>query len=153
MYTTIILKPRVSEKAYGQSGNDAKSGKANVYVFDVDGSQTKQSVASAVKAQYKVEVTNVNIVNLKGKTKRTVRKGGRPIAGRTSDVKKAYVTLKVGESLPIFAAIEAETAKEEKATEQLSKAAEKAAAKEAAKEEKQAAKEAKKAEKAKKENK
>lgn len=145
--TILVLKPRVSEKAYGLSNSKSeKADKANVYVFDVAGANNKHDVARAVEAQYKVSVTNVNITNIKGKSKRTVRKGGRPVAGRTSDVKKAYVTLKLGESLPIFAAIEEATAKEEKTTAQFSKAAEKAAAKE----EKQIAKEAKKAKKEKK---
>jgi len=127
MFDAIVLKPRVSEKAYGQS---AKEG-ANVYVFDVDGANNKHTVARAIEAQYNVSVTKVNIVNLKGKAKRTVRKGGRPVAGRTSDVKKAYVTLKAGQSLPIFAAVEEAAEKEAKTNEQFAKAAEKAAAKEA----------------------
>jgi ribosomal protein L23 len=49
----------------------------------------------------------------KGKAKRTVRKGGRPAQGRESDFKKAYVTLKEGDSIPLFAAGEEEV-KEEK---------------------------------------
>lgn len=140
MSVTIVLKPRVSEKAYGLSG---KENAANVYVFDVEGGNNKHSVARAIESQYSVEVTSVNITNLKGKAKRTVRKGGRPVAGRTSDVKKAYVTLKVGHSIPIFAAIDEAAEKEAKTTEQLTKATEKAAAKE----DKKAAKEAKKADK------
>ena len=60
--------------------------------------------------------------------------------------KKAYVTLKAGQSLPIFAAVEAEAEKEAKTSEQFAKAAEKAAVKE----EKEAAKAAKKAAKEKK---
>ena len=134
MSLSTVLKPRVSEKAYGLSQV------RNTYVFDVDRSANKHTVARAVEAQYGVKVTEVNIANAKGKTKRTVRKGGRPTMGRTSDVKKAYVTLKAGDSMPIFAAVEAAAAKEEKVTEQLTKAAEKATAKE----EKNAAKQAKK---------
>lgn len=142
MSTTIVLKPRVSEKAYGLSG---KGNRSNVYVFDVDGGLNKHAVARAIEAQYDdVTVTNVRIAVIKGKAKRTVRKGGRPMAGRTSDVKKAYVTLKAGQSLPIFAAIDEAAEKEAKTSEQFAKAAEKAAAKE----EKDAAKAAKKAEKA-----
>jgi large subunit ribosomal protein L23 len=140
MHEAIVLKPRVSEKAYGLSGKDNK---ANVYVFDVENANNKHTVARAIEAQYNVTVTGVNITNLKGKAKRTVRKGGRPVAGRTSDVKKAYVTLKAGQSLPIFAAVEEAAEKEAKTTEQFAKAAEKASAKE----EKQTVKEAKKAEK------
>ncbi len=116
----IVLKPRVSEKAYGLS--QAK----NTYVFDVAGSANKHTVARAVSEQYQVTVTEVNIVNISGKVKRTVRKGGRPSLGRQSDVKKAYVKLKAGYSLPIFAAIEEAEAKDAKAAEQLEKAVKKA---------------------------
>lgn len=133
MSLSLILKPRVSEKAYGLSQV------RNTYVFDVERSANKHTIARAVEAQYEVTVTEVNIMNAKGKAKRTVRKGGRPTIGRTSDVKKAYVTLKDGDSLPIFAAVEEEAAKEAKVNEQMAKAAEKAdkkAAKQAEKENK-----------------
>jgi large subunit ribosomal protein L23 len=134
MSLSLVLKPRVSEKAYGLSQL------RNTYVFDVERAANKHTIARAVEAQYGVTVTEVNTVNAKGTSKRTVRKGGRPTMGRTSDVKKAYVTLKAGDSMPIFAAIEEASAKEEKANEQFAKAAEKANAKE----EKSAAKAAKK---------
>lgn len=122
-YKALVLKPRVSEKAYGMSQL------RNTYVFDVDHSANKHAVARAVSAQYEVTVTEVNIVNVKGKAKRTVRKGGRGTMGRQSDVKKAYVTLKDGDSLPIFAAIEEAEAQEAKTQEQLEAAAKKAAKK------------------------
>ncbi len=96
----LPLKPRMSEKAYGLSVV------RNTYTFDVPSDATKHTVARAVAAQFEVTVEEVNIVNVKGKTKRTVRKGGRATDGRRSDVKKAYVTLKEGDKLPVFAAIE-----------------------------------------------
>lgn len=100
MSKTMILRPRVSEKSYAQSQLK------NTYVFDVPVDANRVNVAAAVTVQYEVTVTDVNILNVKGKAKRTVRKGGRAVAGRTSDFKKAYVTLKEGDSLPIFAALE-----------------------------------------------
>lgn len=103
---TLVLRPRMSEKAYNQSQNN------NVYVFMVPKGASKPAIAGAVKAQFQVEVTEVNTVVVKGKAKRTVRKGGRPIAGRQSDFKKAYVTLKEGNSIPLFAT--AEDTKEDK---------------------------------------
>lgn len=106
MSKTLVLKPRVSEKAYGQSSS-------GVYVFSVDKSANKQTIAAAVEAQFQVKVATVNTVVSKGKAKRTIRKGGRPVAGRTSDSKKAYVTLHEGQSIALFASAE-EEAKEEK---------------------------------------
>lgn len=91
------LKPRLSEKTYGLSLT------SNTYTFEVPGDANKHTVARAVAAQFDVTVTDVNIVNVKGKAKRTIRKGGRPVNGKRSDIKKAYVTLKEGDVLPIFA--------------------------------------------------
>lgn len=110
MSKTLVLKPRVSEKAYELSQAH------QTYVFDVPKEANKQTIAQAVTAQFGVAVQTVNIVNLKGKAKRTVRKGGRPIAGRQKGTKKAYVLLAEGESLPIYAAQEedAKPAKEKK---------------------------------------
>lgn len=107
MDKTMLLKPRMSEKAYAQS-------QGSVYVFVVPQDANKHSVASAIAAQFSVSVTNVNIANQSGKAKRTVRKGGRAIAGRTADQKKAYVTLKDGDSIPVFAAVEEAEQKAEK---------------------------------------
>lgn len=134
---TTVLKPRMSEKAYGVSQL------RNTFVFDVAGDTNKHSVARAVSEQYSVTVTGVRVVNIKGKVKRTVRKGGRPVMGRQSDTKKAYVTLKAGDSLPIFAAVEEAEAREAKTTEKLEKAVAKAEAKEEKKAEKAARKEKK----------
>ena len=97
MSKTLVLKPRISEKAYGQSLTK------NTYVFVVPTDANKNQVAEAVTAQFEVTVTEVNILNVKGKAKRSVRKGGRQTNGKDSDFKKAYVTLKEGDSIAVFA--------------------------------------------------
>jgi large subunit ribosomal protein L23 len=106
----IALKPRVSEKAYAQSEA------SNVYVFDLPAAANKFDVAKAVAAQYSVSVTGVKIASVPGKSVRAYRnRGRRSIKGKRSDIRKAYVTLKAGDKLPIFAAQEApETPKETK---------------------------------------
>ena len=124
MDKTRILNPRLSEKAYGLS--QAR----NTYVFDVPKDANKHSVARAVTAQFNVTVTNVNIANIDGKAKRTIRKGGRATAGKQNDVKKAYVTLIAGDTLPLFAAIEEADAKSEEINKAAAKAVEKRAKKE-----------------------
>ena len=96
MEKTTLLRPRLSEKTFGLANTNT------VYVFDVPASANKQTVAAAVAAQFEVTVVNVNMTNVKGKAKRTVRKGGRAVSGQQSDRKKAYVTLKEGEKLPFF---------------------------------------------------
>lgn len=124
MSKTLPLVPRMSEKAYAVSQTQG------TYVFDVPQDANKHTVARAVSAQFDVTVTKVNITNIDGKAKRTIRKGGRVSQGKQADTKKAYVTLKKGESLPIFAAIEEAEEKDKKAAELAAKAAEKRAKKE-----------------------
>jgi len=123
MDKTVILKPHLSEQAYAMS-------QAHIYVFEVPAGANKHTVARAIGTQFEVEVKNVNITNITGKAKRTIRKGGRVSQGKKSDVRKAYVTLKAGQSLPIFAAEEEVEAKEQATQEKLDKAAAKAAKKE-----------------------
>jgi large subunit ribosomal protein L23 len=114
------LKPRISEKTYMLSET------RNVYVVDVPLKANRDTVAKAVAAQFGVTVDAVNMIVVKGKSTRTVRKGGRAIAGKRSDYKKAYVTLKEGDSLPFFAEAEAPAeAKEDKKADKKAKKEEK----------------------------
>lgn len=87
---SLILTPRISEKAIGLA-------EKGVYVFEVPTSTNKHEVAKAVSAQYKVEVTDVNIMVHKGKVKRF-----RRVLGRQSDTKKALVKVKAGQSIALF---------------------------------------------------
>lgn len=127
MSLTTILQPRLNEKTYGLSAK-------GVYVFNVDKSVNKHTVARAVEAQFEVKVAEVNIANIPGKAKRVVSltgKRARNSEGHRSDIKKAYVTLVKGYSLPLFAAVEEEDKQEQAVQAKVEKAAEKAAAKDA----------------------
>ena len=84
-----ILSPIIPEKATLLS-------ERNKVVFRVAGDASKDEIAAAVEALFKVNVTKVNTLNVKGKTKRF-----RGIKGRRSDVKKAVVTLAEGQSIDI----------------------------------------------------
>lgn len=97
---SLVIYPRVSEKAYAQASS------LNTYVFNVPKETTKIEIKKAVKSQFSVDVIDVNIVNTKGKPKRTVKKGGKQIHGKRSDTKKAYVNVKAGQTIPVFAASE-----------------------------------------------
>ena len=68
----------------------------NKVVFKVAKDATKDEIAAAVEALFKVNVTKVNTLIVKGKTKRF-----RGILGKRSDVKKAIVTLAEGQSIDI----------------------------------------------------
>src|SRR5690348_17120174 len=84
-----ILAPVITEKATLLS-------EQNKVVFRVAKDASKDEIAAAVEALFKVSVTKVNTLVVKGKTKRF---RGRP--GRRSDVKKAIVTLAEGQSIDI----------------------------------------------------
>lgn len=116
MSKTTLLRPRLSEKTYVMGTT------RNVYAFDVPTDANKQTVAAAVAAQFEVEVADVRLLNVKGKAKRSVRKGGRPVMGQRSDIKKAYVTLAEGSHLPFFDDPE----EDKKADKKAAKAAKKA---------------------------
>lgn len=106
---SLALKPRLSEKAY------VLSEASNTYVFDVDPGLNKFDVARAVASQYDVTVKRVRLVSIPGKATRSYRQSGRKsLSGQRSDIKKAYVTLKEGDKLPIFAAVEEPEAPKEK---------------------------------------
>ena len=109
MSKTLAITPRLSEKAY------ATSQALRTYVFVVPAEANKQTVAAAIKEQFGVDALTVNITNLKGKVKRTVRKNGRAVSGKRADIKKAYVTIKEGQNIPIFASEEEAEVKETKA--------------------------------------
>ena len=97
----LALRPIVSEKAYGLSQE------RNTYVFKVPKSANKHSIAKAVTAQFEVTVTKVRVSGLPGKNVRSVKRGGRSVKQfHSSAERKAYVTLKDGDSLPVFAAVE-----------------------------------------------
>ena len=126
---SIVLKPRMSEKTYGLS-------QQGVFVFVVDTDVNKHQVTEAVQNTYDVTVTKVRMVVQDGKAKRVYR-NKRFVNGERSDFKKAYVTLKEGDSIPIFAAVEEEEAKAEKTQERVTKAVEKKAKKETKKSKKE----------------
>ena len=67
------------------------------YTFEVAPTATKYTVREAVEQTFKVTVTRVNIQNVIGKPRRSRR--GQP--GRTSDFKKAIVTLKEGDKIEL----------------------------------------------------
>lgn len=117
----LVMIPRVSEKAYAMSQRE----NIKTYVFEVPAGTNKHSVARAVTMQYEVVVTSVRTVTTKGKVKQSYRKGGRPIVGKRSDVKKAYVTLRSGDSLPLFVEEAKEDEKQAKAEVKAAKKAKK----------------------------
>jgi large subunit ribosomal protein L23 len=94
--TTILVAPHVSEKA-------ARAGEqANQYVFRVRPDATKPEIRAAVELMFGVDVEGVQVVNVGGKTKRFGR-----FSGRRVDWKKAYVSLKSGQTIDFAGAAKA----------------------------------------------
>lgn len=77
----VIIKPIVTEK----SNDGIQSGK---YTFKVNKKATKIDIKRACEKLFNVKVLNVNTVIVKGKEKRVGR-----YTGKTSDWKKAIVTI------------------------------------------------------------
>ncbi|MFS0737392.1 50S ribosomal protein L23 [Sphingomonas sp. 1P06PA] len=89
----VVLGPHITEKSTLLSEH-------NAVVFKVAGDATKPEIKAAVEALFKVDVTGVNTLVAKGKTKRWK---GRPYT--RSDVKKAIVTLADGQSIDVTTGI------------------------------------------------
>jgi large subunit ribosomal protein L23 len=68
----------------------------NKYLFWVDRSSNKIEIRNAIEDIYKVKVDSVNTTMVRGKAKRV-----RYAVGKTSDWKKAIVTLKEGSKIDI----------------------------------------------------
>ena len=90
----VILAPHITEKSTLLS-------EQNAVVFKVAGDATKPEIKAAVEALFKVDVTGVNTIVQKGKTKRWK---GAPYT--RSDIKKAIVTLKDGQSIDVTTGIQ-----------------------------------------------
>ena len=89
----VIIAPHITEKSTMASEH-------NAVVFKIAGDATKPQVKEAVEALFDVTVTGVNTIVVKGKTKRWK---GRPY--KRTDVKKAIVTLKDGDSIDVTSGI------------------------------------------------
>jgi large subunit ribosomal protein L23 len=88
----VIIGPLVTERSYTlfQQGR---------YTFRVARDATKPEIARALEQAYQaqgIKVVAVNTVNVTGKVRRTGRRG---VTGRTSDWKKAIVSLQPGQRL------------------------------------------------------
>lgn len=86
----VVRRPLVTEK------NTAMQAEGK-YTFEVAKGANKVQVKQAVEKGFKVTVTAVNIITVRGRERRV---GRRIVAG--SPWKKAVVTLKAGDKIQIF---------------------------------------------------
>ncbi len=85
----IIHTVRLTEKGTRQGE------KFNQYTVVADPRANKTQIRQAVQELFKVKVVKVNTLNVRGK----LRRQRRPDAGRSSNWKKAIVTLKDGDKI------------------------------------------------------
>lgn len=89
----VLKRPLVTEKSHWLTE------KRGTYVFQVDRHATKTDIKKAVELMYAdkgIRVKKVRTLVQAGKTRRT-----RFVQGRTSAIKKAFVTLQKGQSIDI----------------------------------------------------
>ena len=89
----VVLAPHITEKVTLASEH-------NAVVFKVANDATKPQIKEAIEAIFGVKVMGVNTIVTKGKTKRWK---GRPY--KRTDMKKAIVTLKDGDSIDVTSGI------------------------------------------------
>jgi large subunit ribosomal protein L23 len=90
----VLLGPHVTEKAAFAAEN-------NQYVFKVASDATKPEIKQAVQVLFGKKVDRIQVLNVKGKTKRTAQG-----LGRRQGYRKAYVSLAAGETLEDFTGAE-----------------------------------------------
>lgn len=87
----VLVQPLLTEKITGLREQ------TNTVGFMVHPDANRVQIRQAVEALLKVRVEKVNVMNVRGKVKRLGR-----FAGKRSDWKKAFVTLKKGEKLEMY---------------------------------------------------
>ena len=93
----ILLTPHITEataRLMAAVRNDVHK-----YVFKVAKTATKTEIKDAIEKRFGVKVDSVNTLINRGKMKR-VRMG--MVAGKKSNWKKAYITLKAGQKIAEF---------------------------------------------------
>jgi len=94
----ILIKPIITEKMTAQGE------KLNRFGFIVNREANKLQIRDAVEKAYGVKVDSVNTQQYVGKVKTRNTTRGMAI-GRVSRSKRAYVTLKNGETIDFYASI------------------------------------------------
>lgn len=90
----IIKEYCVTEKATELASNH------NQYTFKVHPDSNRIEIAKAIRGLFDVAVTRVNVLNRKGKTKRSRTQRGK--VGRTASSKIAIVTVKEGDKIDLL---------------------------------------------------
>lgn len=96
----IIRRPLITEKAMRLNSQGQ-------YVFEVDPKTNKIEIKKAIEEMFEVHVKSVRTARIKGKIKKRFTRKGL-MTGKTSMIKKAYITLREGETIDVVAGEAAE---------------------------------------------
>lgn len=91
----ILMAPHITEET-SKNMVDSRTG-VRQYVFKVAKDASKPEIKAAIEKRFEVKVDSVNTLINRGKMKRV-----RMIAGKKSNWKKAYITLKAGHKIAEF---------------------------------------------------
>lgn len=94
----ILRRPLLTEK------NLILSESKNKYGFEVLPDANKFEIKRAVQKKFNVEVTDVHVITVKGKSKRMNTRRGMT-SGKRRNFKKAVVTLKQGQKIDFYAGL------------------------------------------------
>ena len=97
----VIKKPVITEKAMGMHSQGQ-------YVFEVHPDSNKIQIKEAVEKLFEVNVVSVRTLRVKGKNKSRMTKRGM-MRGSTSLKKKAYITLKSGQTIELVSGVGGDT--------------------------------------------
>jgi len=86
----VLRRPLITEK-----GSDLSN--LGKYAFEVARDANKTQIKEAVEAIFKVDVTAVHTMNVRGKMRRVGKS-----RGMSADWKKAIVTLRAGQRIDLF---------------------------------------------------
>ena len=87
----ILAEPHLTEKSASLRFED------NQFVFKVKVNTNKKEIKRAVETRFNVIVEDVNTVTIRGKKKNT-----RGITGQAPTWKKAFVSVRKGDTIPEF---------------------------------------------------
>jgi large subunit ribosomal protein L23 len=89
---SVLISPVISEKSMNDVANDR-------FTFRVDTKANKYQVKKEIEKRFGVNVLNVSTIVIKG---RKIKVGARRSEKILSPFKKAIVTLKKGQKIPMF---------------------------------------------------
>lgn len=92
---TVVKKPVITEKAM-------KLQEKSQYVFEVEPNANKIEIRKSLEEMFEVDIISIRTVRVKGKQKSRITRKGL-MRGTTPLRKKAYITLKQGQTIELVA--------------------------------------------------